>query len=541
MAARELPSLFGRVHAALAGRRDAIDDLNVFPVPDGDTGTNMTLTVRAGLDALHAARPAAAEELAVAVIRGAVRGARGNSGVITSQVLRAVVEVVTGHPRVDARLYAQALAHARDLAYEAVAEPVEGTMLTVIAAAADAAHAAVGRGADLVETSATVCAATARAVERTREQLDVLRDAGVVDAGARGFEVLVAAVHGHLTGQEPSVREDAPRAITRRDAEACHAATAQPFEVQYLLDAPDEVAGALRRRLEELGDSVVVVAAGGLLNVHVHTAAVGRTIEAGLDHGRPSSIEVTHFGDQIRALDVAREDAVREPPAQRHPWAATIGAVAVLDGDGAQALARDSGAVVIRGGAGALPSVADLLDAIGHVEAERVVLLPGHRNAVPTMRKAAEVAAAESERVLDVIAEARTPPAVLAALAVLDPQAGADAVVADLRAAAGGVRTAEVVRAVRDAHTSAGPVRRGQLLVVVDGTIVHAGQDALEALRAGAEALDVSVAEIVTLLLGEDLDADEQAAATSLLTDLSDAEVETVPSGCRSLFWIGVE
>jgi uncharacterized protein len=537
LAARELPALFRRVHTALAARRDAIDDLNVFPVPDGDTGTNMTLTVRAGLDALHEAHPASPDDLAIAVIRGSVRGARGNSGVIVSQVLRAVVEVVTGHAHVDAKLFANALSHARDLAYEAVAEPVEGTILTAIAAAADAAHVAVSRGEDLVATSAAVCAATARAVERTQDQLQVLKDAGVVDAGARGFEVLLAAVHGHLTGEEASVAEDAPRVITDRDADACHASTSQPFEVQYLLDAADEVAGPLRRRLEDLGDSVVVVAAGGLLNVHVHTATIGPTIEAGLEHGRASSIEVTHFGDQIAALAAARGAAQG-----RGVVPDTVGVVAVLDGAGMQALGRAQGAVVIPGRAGSLPSVAEFLDAIATLDAERLVLLPGHRNAVPTADKAAELAASDGGRAIEVVREATTPPAVVAALAVLDPQADADAMIGDLRAASGGVLAGEVVLAVRDADTPIGHVVEGQPLGVVDGKVVHAGRDALAALEATARALDVGTAEIVTLMLGVDVSADEREGAAALLGQMTGAEVEIVDAGFRrSWCWIGVE
>ena len=213
LGAAELPALLERVHAALAVQRERIDRLNVFPVPDGDTGTNMTLTVQAGLEALRALEPgdaADARTAARAVTRAAIRGARGNSGVILSQVVRAVVDVVTGHRVVDAALYAQALERSRALAYEAVADPVEGTILTVIAVAAAEAGDAAASGADLVTTSARVCAATHVAVAATREQLEVLRDAGVVDAGARGFEVLVAAVHAHLTGQEVEAADDHP-------------------------------------------------------------------------------------------------------------------------------------------------------------------------------------------------------------------------------------------------------------------------------------------------------------------------------------------
>jgi DAK2 domain fusion protein YloV len=530
LSAAELPALLEHVHDALVERRDTLDDLNVFPVPDGDTGTNMLLTVRAGLEALRAAGSAPPSELATAVIRGAVRGARGNSGVILSQVVRAVVEVLATRREVDAATYARALQHARELAYSAVAEPVEGTMLTAIAAAADAAAAAVAEDADLVEVSDRVVRATAAAVERTQEQLDVLAEAGVVDAGARGFEVVVAAVHGHLTGQDPPVvhDEDRPHPSPSRDA-SCHGSLDYRFEVQYLLDADDEVAPTLRHRLEVLGDSVVVVAAGGLLNVHVHTDDVGAAIEEGLRYGRPSEIEVTHFGDQIAARQVTH------PPTR-------VGVVAVLHGPGICRLARELGAVVVEGTAGALPSVADLLNAIGDVRAERIAILPGHRNAVATALKAVDVAVAEGGRPLEVIEPASSPPAVLAALAVFAPTDDPDRVLSDLAAAAAAVRAGEVVAAVRDADTPTGPVRRGQPLAVREGRVVGAFEDPLEALAAICDAVDAAQAEVVTLLVGAEVDDAERDAAIVCVRRVAGGEVEVVDAGCRpSRYWVGAE
>jgi uncharacterized protein len=530
LSARELPALLERVHAALTERRDALDDLNVFPVPDGDTGTNMTLTVRAGLEALRRATDAPPDELARAVIRGAVRGARGNSGVILSQVVRAVVEVLSGHREVDTEVYARALEHARQLAYEAVAEPVEGTILTAISAACAAASSAVDDGLDLVGASARIVEATAEAVERTQDQLAVLTDAGVVDAGARGFEVVLAAVHGHLTGEDAPVvhDEDRPHRV-EADPDACHGSLHYRFEVQYLLDAADDVAGPLRHRLEVLGDSVVVVAAGGLLNVHVHTDDVGAAIEEGLRLGMPSEIEVTHFGDQISARRAAH------PPAQ-------VGVVAVVHGEGLARLARELGAIVVVGAAGALPSVADLLNAVGGVRASRVAILPGHRNAVATAHKTVDVAVAEGGRPLDVIEPATSPPAVLAALAVLDPSGPAEQVLADITAAAAAVRVGEVVAAVRDADTSVGPVREGQPLAVTDGTVVGAYDDPLDALDALCETVGAAEAEIVTLLIGAAVGAEERERALAQVEALVTGELEVIDAGCRpSRYWVGVE
>jgi uncharacterized protein len=532
LGAAELPALLERVHAALAAQRERIDELNVFPVPDGDTGTNMTLTVRAGLEALAGVDHPDAATASRAVTRGALRGARGNSGVVLSQILRAVVDVVTGHRQVDAALYAAALDRARALAYEAVSQPVEGTILTVVAAAAAEAAAAVADGDDLVTTSDRVCAATHHAVAATREQLEVLRDAGVVDAGARGFEVLVAAVHAHLTGQEPEAAEDHADVTGGPFRDECHRGSLDyRFEVQYLLDADDDVAPGLRDRLELLGDSVVVVAGGGLLNVHVHTDDVGAAIEEGVALGRPSEISVTHFGDQIEAR------RSQSPPA-------TIGVVAVVSGAGAHALATSLGATTVEGAAGRLPSVADVLNACGGVRAETLAVLPGHPNAVPTARQAAEVAVAEGGRPFEVVAEAATLPAVLSALAVLDPQAPADQVLADLRAAAAAVRCGEVVPAVRDADTPIGRVTSGQPLAVIDGTVVAGAHDAIEALDAVCHHLQVGDAELVTLLLGRDVSAEEaQRAEETVRRRAADgAEVTVLDVGQHpARYAVGVE
>ena len=523
---QELPALLARVHAALEEHREEIDELNVFPVPDGDTGTNMMLTVRSALEALDAADDP--RQRTQAAIRGALRGARGNSGVILSQILRAVAEVTAEAPsgRLEARSYAQALERSQQLAFDAVAEPVEGTILTVVAEAARvAAQAAASHG--LVEVSARTCAAAARAVARTTDQLDVLRDAGVVDAGARGFEVMLGSVHAHLTGEPaPRLADVTPRHRPHR--EACDEDLSHRFEVQYLLDAADADIAPLRRRLEVLGDSVVVVGAGDLLNIHVHTDDVGGAIEMGLEFGRPSEIEVTHFGDQISA--------------RRRERAAAVGVLAVLDGEGAQALAREQGAVVVGGHAGALPSVADLLNALGDVRTEEVVLLPGHPNAVPTAHQAVAVAVAEGGRPLQVVDAADSPCAVLAALSMHDPEGPAGVVVGDMREAAEAVRAGEVVAAVRDARTPIGSVRAGQPLAVTDGDVVAALDDPLEALAVVCERLGVERAERTTLLLGVAAPAGERDRAEHLVRTRAGGEVEVLDTGHRpSRYAVGVE
>jgi uncharacterized protein len=514
LSARELPALLERVHAALTERRDALDDLNVFPVPDGDTGTNMTLTVRAGLEALRRASDATPDELARAVIRGAVRGARGNSGVILSQVVRAVVEVLSGHREVDTEVYARALEHARQLAYEAVAEPVEGTILTAISAACAAASSAVADGLDLVAASARIVEATAEAVERTQDQLAVLTEAGVVDAGARGFEVVLAAVHGHLTGEDAPVvhDEDRPHRV-EADPDACHGSLHYRFEVQYLLDADDDVAGPLRHRLEVLGDSVVVVAAGGLLNVHVHTDDVGAR-----DRGGATAWHALgDRGDALRGPDL-------RPPSRASPRPGRGRRRGARRGVGP---ARSRARRRRRRGCGGCAALGRRPPQRGRRRARQ----PGgdpprtqergrDRPQDRRRRRGGGRTTARRDRTSD-----------------LTPRRPRGA----RRSGPRGARRAGAGRHHRRRRSGPGrrgggcrprrrhpgrPVREGQPLAVTDGKVVGAYDDPLDALGALCDAVGAADAEIVTLLVGAAVGPEERERAWAQVDALVTGELE---------------
>ncbi len=293
---------------ALAAAREEIDALNVYPVPDGDTGTNMYLTVSAARDAIREATGGDTDaDLATALAafsRGALLGARGNSGVILSQMLGAISQRLADK-RPDERnavVVAEAMRRATDASYAAVGEPVEGTILTVSRAAADAAEKrAAEPGARARDVFAAAAEAAREALARTPEQLQVLRDAGVVDAGGRGLSVVLDAAETVLTGRRPTpVTVPGPRIpvpVPTHDLTPDGPA----YEVMYLLDAHDEQIPALRATLAGLGDSLVVVGGDGLFNVHVHVDDVGAAIEAGIAAGRPYRVRVTHFAEQIEA------------------------------------------------------------------------------------------------------------------------------------------------------------------------------------------------------------------------------------------------
>lgn len=524
---RVLPSLLGHMTAALAANRGRIDDLNVFPVPDGDTGSNLYLTVRAGRDAI--AGSGVADDVATTARRAMLRGARGNSGVIMSQVLAAFVDVLDDGP-VDAAGVRRMLAGAGERARAAVSDPVEGTILTVL----DAASAAAGTGPDdedlptLVRRIADV---VAEAVVATEHQLAANRDAGVVDAGAEGFAVVWRALADHLDGHAPP---DAPQ--EQENPHVAHHATGDmgpAYEVMYVIELDDasareDTVATLRRRFAEIGDSVVVVGDGDLVQAHVHTDDVGAAIAVGERLGSTSDVRVTRFADQVGAC---AEDPEPQPPT------AAVGWVAVVPGPGIAAVVADLGATVVQGAAGDLPNVAVLLEAVGRTRADTVVILPGHPNAVPTARQAAAVSRAEGGRDLPVVASATSVPALVSVL--MDAVAN-DGDVAAAEQVAATVVAGEVVPAVRDADLDIGHVRTGQWLGVVDGEIVVAGDRQEDVVLAVVERLPV--VDLVTLYAGVSAaDRDGIVAAVRVLVG-GEVEVEVVDGGQEPAAWIvGVE
>ncbi len=491
---------------ALSSAREEIDALNVYPVPDGDTGTNMFLTVSAARDELRAARAADPDlglEAGMALLaRAALMGARGNSGVILSQMLRAYVAHLAGAatdaPR--AQTIAAAMSSATDASYAAVGTPVEGTILTVARAASDAALAAAEAPGARARDVFTAAAAAARvALAKTPEQLAVLAQAGVVDAGGRGLTVVLDAVETTATGRRPmpfSARIGThliPVATTVPSDDLTEDGPA--YEVMYLLDAsPEQEAeaiGVLRKTLAGLGDSLVVVGGDGLWNVHVHVDDVGAAIEAGITAGRPYRIRVTHFAEQIADN--------RNKPSTR----AGRKVVAVAAGPGLAELFESAGAVVVRGGPGQRPSTGQLLEAITACGAAEVVVLPNDGDTV----RAAEIAARTAEAELDVSVEVIPTQAQvqgLAAISVHEPGRAFDADVREMTATARHARHGAVTVAARQAITMAGPCEPGDALGVIAGDFAVVGSDLEAVANDVLERLLAGGGELVTIVSGDD-------------------------------------
>ncbi len=514
--------------AALSAARDRIDELNVFPVPDGDTGTNLLLTARAAVAALDAAEPG--ESPWTALSRGAVLGARGNSGTILAQLLRGLSDSLADAGPADGPVLAAALQKAAEGAYSAVADPEEGTFLTVARAGAEAAVAAVdGCRTGLADVVTAAADGARAALEATPGQLDVLRDAGVVDAGGAGLCLVLDALVTTVTGVEPA-RPPLDRRPQRHEHPHPHAPHQPPpgpgSEVQYLLADADEAAVAvLHGRLAALGDSLVVVGvdtpAGRRWNVHVHTSDVGGAIEAGIEAGRPHAISVTPLAPVLPPAPVAGRRAV----------------VAVVPGEGLGRLFAGEGVRAVTCGPDGATEDEVLAEIVASTAAE-VVVLPNDPALTPTASRAAERARALGRDVA--VVPTRSPVQGLAAVAVADPARRFGDDVIGMAEAAAATRWAEVTVADQDALTSAGPCRRGDVLGSAEGDVVVVGADPATVACDLLDRLLSAGGEMTTLLVGPDA-ALGDAACGHLATAHPTVEVVRYDSGAAIPLQIGVE
>ncbi|MFJ8564258.1 DAK2 domain-containing protein [Streptomyces sp. NPDC093514] len=498
--------------AALGRAREDIDAINVYPVADADTGTNLYLTAEAADRGLAEAFPGVTDgtgttSLAEAVrawAHGALVGARGNSGTILAQLLRGVADVLGAEQpersdpaehggkrgRGTGGLLARALTRAAEEAYAAVAHPVEGTMLTVAGAAARAGEAAGDAAGTAVEVARAAYDGARAALAETPGQLAALSRAGVVDAGGCGLVVVFGALWQALSGQEPAAEPVRGRAVpVPQPQDPCAQEEDGPaYEVIYLLEATEAAVGELRERLDGLGDSLVVVGGDGLWNVHVHVDDPGAAVEAGVVAGRPYRIRITHFGDERRRA--------RGERAQR-------AVVAVVPGEGLAGLCGEAGATPVLVRPGELPAAAELLDAVRRAHAREVVLLPGGAELRAAAAAAAEQARAEGVRVA--VIPTRSAVQGLAALAVHDPEGSFDEDVVAMTAAAGATRYGELAVAERQSFTSAGICQAGDVLGLIDGDVAVIGAGLTETAEAVLDRMLGSGGELVTLVLGPEV------------------------------------
>jgi DAK2 domain fusion protein YloV len=512
--------LVGSALASLEASRSRIDDLNVYPVPDGDTGTNLTLTVRAVADAVGSAEPSDRPTLAHAVALAALMGARGNSGVILSQIVRGVADVLAEATNgVDPALTARALRGASDTAYRAVSRPVEGTMLTVIRELAEEAERRAAEPEPLGELLVDLVRHGEEAVARTPEQLEILREAGVVDAGGAGLVELLRGLAGAVTGETVPA---APVVTAPVGVEAIHL---EPSRYRYctvfVVEGEALDRDELETQLEPLGDSLVVVGDETAVKVHVHTDDPGIALSLATAVGAIEGVEIANMHEQQER----RERRLSLVPSSR----TKTGVVAVAAGEGNrrlfESLAAGGAVRVVEGGQTANPSTAELVEGLRELEADEAVILPNN----PNVRLAAEHAAGQAERPVAVVPTDSIPAGLAAALAYDGARSAAENAAAMADAAAS-VVTGEVTRASRDVSLNGLAIRRGDWLGLADGEPVGGGDDFAAVALVVVARLLAEPREVLTLLTG-----DEPPALDGLLERLAadhpELEVEVHEGG----------
>ena len=498
----------------LVAHKESINRLNVFPVPDGDTGTNMALTLASVVDELDGACDMATT--CKAISHGSLMGARGNSGVILSQILRGLAQGLESHDAADGQAFARALSGASDAAYGAVMRPVEGTILTVVREAAEAGQKAADGGESLAGVLAAAKDAAADALARTPELLPVLAEAGVVDAGGAGFVLLLDVLLHVVAGAPVPDAPPVPATATAMAAiDGVHhaegAASDLRYEVMYFLDAPDESIPAFKQTWSGVGDSIVVVGGDGLWNCHIHTDDIGAAIEAAVDVGRPRRIRVTDLQEQVE-----EERWVREAPPDEEPPAAepvTTAVVAVATGVGIGRIFRSLGVQgMVAGGQSMNPSTAEILEAVEAAPANDVVVLPNNSNIIPVAQQVDEL----TDKRVRVVATSGIAEG-FAALMEYDPDAEVDDNARAMAGASERIVSAEVTRAVRDATSPVGPVKEGDYIGLTGDGIVAVAAQLGEATCSLLESIVTEDHEIVTVIEGEGSTAAETRRITEWL------------------------
>jgi hypothetical protein len=521
----------------LRRHQEELNRLNVYPVPDGDTGTNMALTIESVCTEVGDRTRMA--DVCTAMAHGSLMGARGNSGVILSQILRGLADVFATLPAVGAEHLTDGLRKACDAAYQAVMRPVEGTILTVLRSSAEAAEAAHNDGAKALSSLLErVTVAAHEAVARTPDLLPVLKEAGVVDAGGHGFALLLDAFLHIVDGRplpEPQIvaMPAVIAAYDRRDDVA-----SLRYEVMFLLKADDATIPAFKETWSSIGDSIVVTGGDGLWNCHVHTDEIGAAIEAGIEAGRPSKIRVTDLVEQVEEERWVRDATASDSDAdEMEPVTTAVVAVAV--GDGTQRLLRSVGVhEVVAGGQSMNPSTAQILDAVDRARAESVVVLPNNKNIVAVAEQvdsltARSVAVVPTHAVVEA----------LSALVAYDPDAKLEDNLSAMTEAVERVQAGEVTQAVRASAAECGPIAEGDWIALTRNGIELTAASAFDAAVGLLERLVSEESELVTVLVG----ADARSADTTRLREhvgLEHPHVELeVHAGDQPLYpyLIGVE
>ncbi|MBR7188597.1 MAG: DAK2 domain-containing protein [Clostridia bacterium] len=521
--------------ALLVNNREQVDALNVFPVPDGDTGTNMSQTITSAIKEINAKPYTSVADVSNAAAKGALRGARGNSGVILSQILRGFAKALAGHEELDAPLLCDMLRSGANTAYKAVMKPKEGTILTVIRVIAEETEAVRDRYTDLGELFKYVLTVGDAILKRTPEMLPVLKQAGVVDSGGMGLMVVFRGMYAAMTGEpvDAIVTEPAPGAPGMPgefvdDHEALEEIKFG-YCTEFIVSHPreglkDDEVVRLRRRLERIGDCVLVIADMNVVKVHVHTNEPGKALQYALELGELDSIKIDNMFEERRE----REAKLAEEAAAKAAEQKDYGIVAVALGDGLVELFKDLNVdQVVDGGQTMNPSIQDLAQACDATNARNVIILPNNTNIILAAQQAVEL----TERNVIVLPTKSVPMGISAALA-FDPALSPEENEAAMKEAAEAVHTASITYAVRDTNYDGQEIHEHDIMGMLDNKLTVLGHDIAQVARDITEKMVSEDSSLVTIYYGQDVqEADARALCDSLAEIYPDCDVELQRGG----------
>ena len=502
----------------LMANRERVNQLNVFPVPDGDTGTNMLLTLESAIEEIANEDSSDLSLVSSRVAHGALMGARGNSGVILSQVLRGFSQGIGDATSVDSEQLAKGFEEATSVAYRGVTKPTEGTILTVARKVSEAARAKASSTSDIAEMMEIVVNAAQRAVDETPSQLAVLREAGVVDAGGYGLMIILEGFLKTVKGQR--IPGSVPAAAGAAAATGV-AAPAAPrigayaletpdegwgFCTEFMIDSPKKTFETVRDELTPLGNSAVIVGDDKLVRVHIHTLDPGSLIARATAYGTLQKLKVEDMTRQHHEI-LAQEPALADPSSNgssngsRAPHAGDVGVVAVAVGDGFRRIFEDLGASVVEGGQTMNPSTEDLLQACNAVGAGQVIILPNNRNVIMTAQQVQGLCDKEVR-----VVPSRTVPQGISAMLTLDPGGDLESTTRAMTDSLDGVQTIEVTWAVRSTSVDGLKIKNGDAIAVVNGKIKAAGKSSQEVIDGALVEVKAEGYELLTIYAGEEVD-----------------------------------
>jgi len=514
----ELKRLLRAGTAWLEKNATAINLLNVFPVPDGDTGTNMLLTMQAALEEIAHSPDHSVAAIAHGVAHGALMGARGNSGVILSQLFRGLVKGLDGEENLSAAKFAAAMKEASAVAYRGVIKPVEGTILTVAREAAEAAVAAAAERDDLLYVLERVVAAAKESVARTPSLLSVLREAGVVDAGGQGLFIILEGILRFVKGESMEVAMPAEAAVAKMSTAPSEGGMEYGYCTEFIIEGRDLNLEEIKEKIDSLGDSTMVVGDENLVRVHIHTFRPGSVIEYATGLGVLHKIKVDNIQDQHRHFLQFDREAV--PPEE-----GGIAVVAVVTGAGLTRVFESLGiSAIVPGGQTMNPSIEELLRAIDSLEAEKVIVLPNNENVIMSAQQARELSAKEV-----VIVPTATIPQGISAFLALDQRADLKTNAEAMERAAKGVQTAEITRAIRSTQIKGLQVEEGAVIGLLNGDLTASGDTLEEVAQEMLRQMGAERYEIITVYYGEDVSQDQaERLASEVRRRYPEQEVELI-------------